>query len=138
MESTGTSPGLDYGRLTLDRHQCSKRSVRAGFDNALRCVSEARKTMTDYLKLFLIAIAHISFLVGAAGTKLFQVLALPFGLGNVIYFGVSTLAAGIAYGAACEKIPFLAPLTRSTLFAILSSIGSLCTGLFLAFNMFGT
>lgn len=100
--------------------------------------SFAKKWVSIYLKISIIAIAHIVFLVGAAATKVFQVLSLPFELGPIIYFGISTVVAALAYGEASKEISILASLWRNAAFAVVASVVSLYAGVFLAFNMFGT
>jgi hypothetical protein len=93
--------------------------------------------MPSILRLALIAVAHIAFLVGASGFGIFKFALLPYPMADVIYFGVSTIAAGIAYGAVLDKVASLASFTRSTFAAFLASLASLSVGVALAFNFFG-
>lgn len=92
-----------------------------------------KPVMKRLLLLLLIATAHIAFLFSAYGTKFFG-LPLPSAVAPVVWLGASSLAAGLAYYSASAKTPS----ARSAALAIVATGASLYTGMFLAFNTFGT
>lgn len=83
--------------------------------------------------MLLIAIAHIAFLFGAYGTKFFGI-PLPSAVATVVWLGVSSFVAGLAYYFASSK----SASARSLALAVVATGLSLYAGVLLAFNTFGT
>ena len=59
--------------------------------------------MSIQLRLLLVALAHITFLVGAAGARIFAALAIPSPVGELLYFVVSPVVAGVAFLLNCAE-----------------------------------
>jgi len=94
--------------------------------------------MTTPIRLTLIALAHVAFLVGVYGTRIFLILSIPTFIGQTIYFIGSTTGAGVAYWYFGQNMKSLASFPRGAIFAVVASLASLGLGVFLAFNLFGT
>ena len=94
--------------------------------------------MKPIAAIVLIAAGHVAFLYAAYGTKFFG-LPLPYGVTMALWFGASTIAAGVGYARAAAKLSWFSVQAHSRhFFAIATAPASLFVGVYAAFNTFGT
>jgi hypothetical protein len=92
--------------------------------------------MKHSILVALIFFAQVAFMFGTYGSHFFG-LNLPYNLVILIWLGLPTLIAAIAYCAVLANVPALAGTWRVSLLSVVASCISLYAGALLAVNTFG-
>ncbi len=93
--------------------------------------------MKTSLRTAFVFLGHVGFLVGAYGSHLFG-LAIPYFVVLIIWLGVSSVAAALAYCSVFAQSPSFGGVYRPAVFAVAATGLSVSLGVFIVFNVFGT